>query len=294
MTTATVLKLSLPSGATLDLNDVISTGFVISKVDLGTPAVREVLTSQPGQDGEDDQTLYFGSRSVQLTGTLFSSALGSRVKSLDAIAPFLAPGARPTLTYKFDSDVAERNLDMRVLQFTEPVTGPIGIAISYQWKCTNPIAYASTTQEVDLSISAASSAGRTYAKTFPFTYPAGSRGTGTSTVTNGGTYAAYPTLRIFGPCENPLVQWYDALGNALPTAVKLTIVIANGDYVEINTKNRTVTLNGDPGANRYSNLDFSTTQWGALVPGANYLRCTAFSSSSPAQCAVLFQDAYLR
>jgi hypothetical protein len=278
------LRLSL-GALTLDLGDTDGNGFIVTTVDLGFPAVRVVADDLPGQDGSDDQTANFSSRSVQLTGHVFPSALGSRSKGLDALMPFLAPGARPTLTYAFDLDVDERNLDMRVSQWSNPVISPENSAFSVQWVCPNPIAYTADYSEADIPPYAGSTEGRTYPLVYPRHYP--TSGGGGSVATTLGTYAAWPTVLFHGPCTDPALFWGT-------TAIVFSgITIALGDYLEVDARNRTALLNGDPGASRYNFLDFADTNWGPLQPGPNVLRYSPGSFSPPSLAEVRWNDSFL-
>lgn len=294
--TANTLLLSLGT-LTLDLNNPDMTGFIISSVDLGAPAVRAVTTDLPGQDGADDQTAYFSTRSVQLTGALVPTVKGaSRSAAFDSLAPFISPGARPTLTYSLDEDTALRTLDLRVGQWTNPIDHPTNATgFSVQWVCPDPIAYGQSVNEVNVPFATGSNAGRTYPRIYPLSYPAGVGPSGETLVTTAGTYSSWPTLRIFGPCADPKVYWLDPVTtNNLGIQVAFTgLTIAGGDYVEVNTKARTAFLNGSPGSSRYSFIDFANTSWAPLAAGANLLRFAPYSASTGCVCEVLWNDSYL-
>lgn len=296
MAGATTLMLQL-GGLTLDLNDPDATGFVIKTIDLGYATPRAVVTDLPGQDGTDDQTAFFSARTVQLTGALIPTLGGaSRSSVMDTLAPFISPGARPTLIYALDDDVDERCLNMRVSQWTNPIDHPTNAsAFSVQWVCPNPIAYEQDINEVDIPFATGSTAGRVYPRTYPLTYPTGSFVGGDATVTNDGNYASWPILRIFGPCTNPAVFWLDpSSGDELGIQVAFTgLTVATGNYVEVDTLAKTALLNGDPGSNEYSFVDFANTTWGPLQPGDNLLRFAPATASAPSICEVLWRNSFL-
>lgn len=296
MTGARVARLVLADGRELDLNDSGSTGVIVDTIDVGFPVVREVTTDLPEQDGEFDETENFSARIVSISGVAYPVEFsGSRAQILDGFAPFLNPKARPQLIYAFDEDVEERAFTLRVQQGSAPISSGRSSAFQYQWKCPDPIAYGLDTNEVDIPPAAGASTGRTYPLTFPRVYPAGYGGSGQSFVGVGGTYPTWALLRIFGPCVDPAIYWLDPeTTDPLGIQVVLSgITVDEGDYLEIDTKARTVLLNGDPGANRYSFVDFANTVWGPLQPVMNLLRFQVSSADVPAIAQVLFRNAYL-
>lgn len=280
----------------LDLNDT-DLGFIVSEFDPGAPQPRAVVTDLPGQDGQDDQTAYFSTRTVQINAALTPDAEGnSRSAVFDTLAPFLAPGARPTLTYAADTDVAPRLLNLRVSQWSNPIDHPGNAsAFSIQWVCSDPIAYGLTQDESTVPFSTGSTEGRTYPRIYPLTYPGGGGAPGEATIVNVGTYGAWPILRIFGPCANPAIYWLDPI-TLLPLGPQVVFTgmnITDGNYVEVNTKNRTALLNGLPSSNQYSFLDFAATTWGPLQPGATVLRFAPSSASTDSEVVLLWTPAYL-
>lgn len=293
---AYVLKLRL-GNLELDLNDVDKTGFVISTVDVGMATPRSVTTDLPGQDGQDDQTAYFSFRTVQLNGAIVRRADGkSRTRAMDALAPFLAANARPTLLYALDTDVDVRCLTLRVSQWSNPIDHPENAtAFSVQWVCPDPIAYGKSINEVDLGLSSGSEEGFTFPLSFPLAFPHSDGPTGAGIIINVGTYPAWPVLRIFGPCTDPAVIWVDPVsGESTGTQVVFSgLTVLDGDYVEIDTRARTALLNGNPMANRYNFVDFANTSWGQLLQGPNSLRFTASDASTDCVCKVLWRDPFL-
>jgi hypothetical protein len=289
------MTLKLVLGAnTLDFDNWANHGIIASTVDLGYPTVREVMTNLPGQDGEFDETAYFGTRVVTITGNIGPCTDGSRSQGLATLAPFLAPKARPKLIFALDTDVFDRALSMRPANFTGPVATGNTVNFSASWKCPDPIAYGLVTNQVSILPSIGGDLGRTYPLVFPRHYPH-SYGYMPSVFDTNGDYPAFPLLRIYGPCTDPGVTWLDPVTQALlPTKVLFSGLTINlGDYIEVDTKAQTVLLNGDPNANRYSFLDFANTAWGPLQPGDNLLRFVSSSASSPSLVKVLWQDAFL-
>lgn len=137
--------------------------------------------------------------------------------------------------------------------------------------------------ETTLTTAAATSGGgRTYARVYPLTYAAGGTG-GTLVATNAGNFPTRPTLVVTGPCDTPKIENVTA-GRHLQVAV----VLASGDFLEIDTDARTVLLNGT--ASRYSSLSQDSSWW-ELAPGASSLKFT--SASNVGTLEIHFRSAWL-
>lgn len=294
MAGAYVLVLQL-GDLTIDLNDTDANGFVIESIDPGYAAPRAVVTDLPGQDGQRDDTAYFSTRTVQLTGAVVPTLAGaSRTKAKDALAPFLAPNARPQLLYAFDEDTDTRSLTLRVGQWSNPIDHPVNAtAFSVQFVCPDPISYGLLQREITVPLAAGAATGRAYPRTYPRAYS--SAVPVDVAVATAGTYPTWPLVRIYGPCQDPALTWVDPTTGA-PIGVQVVfdgLTIADGDYVEVDTRARTAVEDGDPMANRYNFVDFSSTVWGPLQPGSNKLRFTASSTGTDCTCVVFWYDAFL-
>lgn len=296
MTTA--LRLEYPGGS-LDLDDTDNNGFAISDVDLGFPPVRPVSSPLPNQDGTFDQTKNFDARTVTLTGALVPTFDGtkSRSKVFDSLVPYLTPGIGATFVYCLDDDMTERRLDYQYpTQLGNPINHPKNATnFTVQLVCPNPIAYEQEINEVDIPFATLSSSGVGFPFTFPLTFPTGGFVGGDATVVSGGTYPTWPTLRIFGPCENPAIYWLDPTTDE-PLDIQVvfqSLTVNDGDYVEVDTRAKTALLNGLPASSVYNFLDFNATTWGQLQPGTNLLRFTPDTASGACICQVRWHDSFL-
>ncbi len=289
------LQLVLGSNV-LDFGDDADHGITVTSPNVGYPAPREVLTDLPGQDGQFDETAYFGTRLVTLTGSFGPGRLGSRSVGLGLFAPFVAPGARPQLIYAFDDDVYERMLTMRASDFTAPPSNGTEAPFTASWKCADPIAYALNTNDLLMLPASVDSSGITFPLTFPLTFGGSTYGGDANVpLTTNGNYPTWPVFQIFGPITDPKIQWVDPATLAvLETQVVFSgITVADGDYLEVDVRAQTVLLNGDPLASRYSFVDFANTEWGPLEPGLNMLRFSGSSATDPCIAHVLWRDAFL-
>lgn len=151
----------------------------------------------------------------------------------------------------------------------EWITNGSAAEIAIELFATDPLKYSDAVSTVTLSV-ATTLGGFTFPITFPLSF--GSGGTsGLFSINNVGNAASAPFFRIYGPITNPVLR-NETTGEQL----SLNLVIASGDYVDIDVKNRTVLLNGT--ANRYFNL--TSAQWWYLQPGVNQVRYSATSGTS--------------
>lgn len=287
-----LLRLSV-DGKTLDLKDSTATGLFVTGVDLGAPAVRVDVRNLPTQDGAIDRTTFLAQRVVSITGVAVGGVNGSRSVALAALRPFLAPGARPILTFTLDdeSEVLAKNITLRVAQWTEPMRQPWSSEFMVSW-AADPVALGDVVHKVEVA-PFFSGGGRSYDLSFNRTYPAGGS-TGLITASVDGTYPPWPTYRLFGPITDPVIAIINPLTAAVLGQVAFAgIVVAQGDYLDIDTQARTVLLNGDPGANRYSFVDFPNTTWRQLQLGSNTLRYSGEAPAVPALAQIRWRDTYL-
>jgi hypothetical protein len=71
------------------------------------------------------------------------------------------------------------------------------------------------------------------------------------------------------------------------------MTINAGDYVHIDTRAATVLYNGQAGASRYSQVDFTQTVWAPFQPGNTGLRFVTATQAAPCQLNVTWSDAFL-
>lgn len=83
--------------------------------------------------------------------------------------------------------------------------------------------------------------------------------TGTLSLFNAGNAPAYPRFFVYGPCDD-----FSITNSNTSDALVFQTAVADGDYIEIDARRRTVLLNG--GQNAYGGIDFSTTEFFSLPP----------------------------
>jgi hypothetical protein len=245
---------------TLDLMDAAG-GYRVSSLDVGFPTVRDVVSPLPTRDGDFDSTRLYGPRSVTVVGSLVPSAAGSRQKALQALKWWCQPRLRPRVVYAVDADCAPLWLGVRGSQLGAPISNATVSAFTAAWVAPDPVARALTTQTATINPGA------------------------TGTVTNAGTYRAWPVLDLYGPWTNPTVTWVTPNAGSI---VITGLTIPTGHYVEIDTNAQTALF--DATTSVYDHIDFHNTRWAGLEPGATVLGFSATSSSSPARLVVKWAD----
>jgi hypothetical protein len=267
-------------------------GFRVSALDLGYPAVREVVIDNPDRNGATDLTKLLGPRPVVITGALVPSPAGSRQMAWHALAPFLDPSARVTMTYRVDADAVIKTMTLRAAQATATFDNPSTSPAQLGFKAADPLAYGAT--QIATVLPYATSAGRAYNLTFNRVYPS----TGITTVTtwNRGDLTAFPLLRLYGPASGGISIQFTTQGTAWMLYFLAGFSINAGDRLDIDSRNRTMYLNGDATQNRYSQVDFgrSTGGWPYIPAGGStvwYLNAGTYSTTT--QLQVNWADAYL-
>lgn len=123
----------------------------------------------------------------------------------------------------------------------------------------------------------------------PLSSPLGSNASsaGALTVTTNGTSEAWPTITITGPITTPTLT-----NRTLGLTLRFIYSLAAGERLVIDTDPRRRTIRLNDQANRYSALDWTTSTWWPLAPGANELLLGASSYSSGSSIVVAWRDAW--
>jgi hypothetical protein len=102
---------------------------------------------------------------------------------------------------------------------------------------------------------------------------------------NVGDYSTPPTITITGPVTNPQIELVGNDDIGIPSEfISVVITLIVGDSLEINTKNRTVVLNGF--ATRRGAMT-ATSSWFRIKPGLNTVRYTALTAPGNTSRAVV-------
>lgn len=257
------------------------------ELDLGEPIDREVAEAAPDADGEIDSTHLSGARIITF-GVLMQPWTRANERRLRA---FRNPRLRPLLTVSED-DVDDVQATVRVTS----VDGPFGADEFHSGQrlfavtCRAPsgIFESAELHQTEVAASGESEAGRTYDLEFDRVYPE-SAPVGEVVVVNAGDRHAYPLIQLYGPWSGETSVVNVEAGAELVFDGE---IVADGDYLEIDTRRKTITLNGDPANSRYNRLQFPGSSWWALAPGTNTLRFLPETFDAPARMLVAWRDAY--
>jgi hypothetical protein len=267
---------------TLTLDE--ANGWFVQSLDVGYPAVRQVVDVRADADGVYDSTQYFGARTVSMV----VRALGDRRASFEELSKFLRPSTRPILFYTVDG--TERRLRLRPNGRSSSFVGsPNSQEFLAQWVAPDGVIEAVTESvAVAQATSETGEDGRTYDLTFDRVYDQIDP-VGTVNAVNAGTASAQDfVLELFGPCVNPRLENLTT-GQQLRFLTTLTA----GQFLKIRVRDRTVRLNGLVAQNRYNTLDFATSQWFDLPPGTSLLRYRPDTITAGAFARVSFRSSWI-
>jgi len=278
----------------LILSPAAGNGGVVKVVDFnpGFPEVRRVQYPNPGWNGATDYTTLHGAKVVSLVLKLDPSAGVPIMATLAQLRSWAAAG-RDVLLYYTPLGMDERVLYLSgeqlgaELPMLSIISGVVDVQL--QWSCPDGVEYsADTTQTIVKLQTPITTGGRPYPLVYPRTYTA-QVGTGVAVITNNGTAAAAPVVRIFGPVTGPVLT-NETTGRVFAMA---GYVISDTEYVEVDMAAKTVQLRGVPGADANRRGRVTTKGWWNLQPGDNTIRFTSETGAVPAQALVLSQDAWI-
>lgn len=288
MTCYPIIRLECDGLTTLLVDESI--GVYGQRLDLGDAATREVVQDAPDADGTIDGTEYTGARSVTLGLTLFPES-GSAWALRQQLRAFTHPARRPYMFVQQAADAPEQRITLRRSQYSDVFAAGQGDSASIVAQWIAPLGIIESAVEHVTSIFAAggTTAGRVYSLIPSRVYPA-SAPLGAGTIVNAGNADSYPLLRIYGPTTEPVVT-NDTQGKSLAFT---GVTLVAGEYLEIDTRSKTILLNGDPSASRYSRLSFPASAWFTLSPGGNVLRFhPATYTTAMSLTEVSWRDAWL-
>lgn len=265
-------------------------GFVVTGVDTGSPTAREVTANRVNADGTTDQTEFVGGRNVLVNLTLCGE---DRQAQLDMLARYLSQRVRPRLLIK--TERAHTHYRLLTVRHTSDMSMPwqrpgiLDTTIGFRSVGSPYWQHEHETVMTAYPDTAVTTSGATFDWSFDLVFP-GDPGSGPASVINQGNRPAKWIARIFGPVTGPRLIHANS---GLEIHFQTSLVIAPGDFLEINSENHTVRVNGDPAASRYSHINFAETDWWDLDPGLNTIRLTGSPIASPAQAELVWRHSFL-
>lgn len=253
---------------------------------LDRAAIRESATDLVEADGASHGPFWLGRRSGTITGLLFVGGLNTAVvaaaesKLKRATRALRADGV---LRWTPPNDSAPRQLRFRV-QDGPHITARRPKA--FQVTLVSTDVYALSSSEQTTTIDPAGSSGEIGIPD-PIRDPISSplNVAGQQTVSNDGDAPTWPRFRVDGPITNPTI-----LNNTTGQSIVLSFTLATSEWLDIYPQVGRILQGGT--ADRYSALDFASSSWFQLMPGANDIRLLASAYSAPAQLSVAWRHAF--
>jgi hypothetical protein len=262
---------------------------VCSTHELSFPEPEAVEQPNPDDAGINDQTARWGSGTFRADLTIRDGAM-TRHEMVDLLRSMLAPNKRPTLYIQRDGWLTERQATVRGNAWTCVVDRVAALMLKASLQVIVPAGVLEDTTEQVAVIrpTATSSTGRSYPKTYPWAYTPAASGSST-VVTSSGTVETPMQMRLYGGCTDPVVT------NVTTGAVfELdNITLTAGQYLDIDMAARTVLLNGDPAQNYYGKVNFTTSTWWRLQPGANTIRVAVATSDASCELDITWRDRWI-
>ncbi len=279
------------AGNTLQLipNNLIT----VTSFDPGFPVIRAVNESRPDTDGERDTTALYGARAVSLAAGLYSTPAAL----VDQLKLFMAPRKRSYL-YVIDSEwVGQRRMLLRAEQFAGPIVegaDDVYRGVTLQWKAPDGVWESATATTVNVSAVSVAVVGMTFPRTFPMSWTP-TVGYTDAIINNSGQLPLHYVAQIYGQCNGPILT-NDTTGQQLVflPGNQNGLNIASGVFVTIDTRERSVSLNGDQTQSQLGALDFVNSTWWQLQPGTNKVRFNPSTGSFAGASAVItYRQTYL-
>lgn len=255
------------------------------------------LESLPGIRNQDDNRGYndgmftgrdfLSGRHISIIFQTFGNNLGSAQTNYNTIQSKLLPQTSGTtpLYFKMPNIPGSEQFVKARVRALRTVVDPnytYGMITSQvEFFCPDPNYYNSNLQTAVMAISPV--LGRTYNKTFNYTYGGGSS-TVTTTISNIGWATTYPTITINGPITNPIV------GNVTTgDTMYFSGTYSSSDILEINLYDKLITLNGAPARN----LLISGTWFDAPPGNSEFFFTGTGTLAGTTQALVSWYSAYI-
>lgn len=266
-------------------------GIAPQALEVGFPEIREVADPRTDDDGDRDSTLLFGPRAVSLEMIFYRDPL-LIANLVDELKTFMHPRSRPYLVVADDEWTTERRLRLRVTQLGEPYEGYAASQrrrIQAQWTAPDGVWETPDLTTESLNADIPSTEGLAFPVTFPISWPA-TTATGAFQLSNPGDTPSHFVARLYGPCTAPsLINETSGEEITFTTA----LVLAAGEYVEIDTRERTAVLVSDPALSRLNMIDFAVTSWWRIEPGDQLIRYAPADADPGAGAVIEYRPSWL-
>jgi hypothetical protein len=264
------------------------TGLVVMSVTSASPVVRAVTEPRPDDDGELDTTERFGARAVAVELMATETPAGF----VEELSAWMHPGRRPYLEVVDDEWAQTRRVMLRSDQWGGPIDAddaPYIRRIPAQWRAPDGIWEASESTTLTVSADVPSSVGVSAPVTAPIALTP-TLASGSLQMTNVGGSPSHFTALLYGPCSAPrLIN--DLTGEQI--AFTSDLVLAAGEYVEIDTRAKTARLLSSVAADRRGFIDFSVNSWWQIQRGAQQIRYAPTAPTAGSQAVITYRPVWL-
>jgi hypothetical protein len=249
-----------------------------------TVSAREVAEDRAWADGTDDTTAWLGAGAFTMTLRYYT---GSRAL-IDEVAAFCVPWSRPYLVVSDSEWVSDRQVMLRYETSAKPIEIRQGLVrtAQYSWKAPNGVWEDTARQMWVIAADVPDTTGWSFDATNGLSVDsangyafAPSTSLGDSIIdVHGNTRPAW-RAKLYGPATGPKLT-RDDTGQSVAFTDQL--VLASGEYVEIDSRAMSARWMSNADASRLSMLDFPNSQWFPLDPGdSNRLRYHASAGTGP-------------
>lgn len=237
----------------------------------GVEFVTPVDTSG-SRDGGLDGPQSIGPRVLPIQGMMVARDPGTLRNKIRALRAKLGPRKRVVWDqYDFGATrrmgmVCRSQGDFVATPTAGNALGGVAVVVSFTLIAANPPwkVGTGTADFIDIGLPASEVTGRTYSKTYSYTYGAATNPGGTGTAINAGDIASWPVLEITGPVDNPVIT-----NESTGYSFMVSGIITAGNIVTIDSRTGVVTP---------ANYRLVGRPW-SLIPGPNFIRWRASSGS---------------
>jgi hypothetical protein len=290
----TAIALTDPvSGYSVDFRP--ADGVTVTTLDI-QPSVRAVAEERVGGAGQVDNTMWLSTCAVTLSAILWPGVDGTAPEEfLDAVGPLLGPWLRPALVCSNDQWAQQRQLTVRFDSKTGPVDNPLYTNLAWSFKAPNGIWEAATVTEAIIPAFIAATGGLAVTPvtgvpvtTSGLAVTAGAD-VGEAVAVAAGNMPVQWTASLYGPCTAPALA-NDTAGLVLEFTSG--VVLAAGDYVALNSQNRTA-IQSSTGESVLGSLNFAASGWWLMQPGVNEIRYNPVAAAAGAAAVIDFRPGWM-
>lgn len=270
--------------------------WLLSLEGMGEPPVRRLEERGPQQHGVTDTGFRLEPRVIQLALEIRGQSLGDLEAKRRALIDWMRPSLRP-LGLRFELDDHTYQIDghsIGAMAMPLAAAEPYALRTGLAFRCPDPTFYEPVGDAVSFFVGGGSD---------PFVVPTpipakigSSVVDGTLAVAYGGTWRAYPLIRITGPIADCVIE-NESTGETLDLT---GTTIADGDWYELDMRYGAKTIVDQAGANQLSALSadsdlatFHLADDSEVTDGINVLHITGTGADANTRIDVSYHTRYV-